>query len=84
MYLDVVKLRSHLLASLFLFEIEKSPGHTYVLVGVIKKTTTAGFEPARAKHNGLAIHRLNHSATLSLVLLGRERKRVDINYLQVP
>lgn len=29
-------------------------------------STTAGFEPARAKHNGLAIHRLNHSATLSL------------------
>ena len=25
-----------------------------------------GFEPTRAEHNGLAVHRLNHSATLSL------------------
>ncbi len=24
-----------------------------------------GFEPTRAEHNGLAIHRLNHSATSS-------------------
>ena len=24
-----------------------------------------GFEPTRAEHNGLAVHRLNHSATLS-------------------
>ena len=24
-----------------------------------------GFEPMRAEHNGLAVHRLNHSATLS-------------------
>ena len=28
-------------------------------------TTRMGFEPTRAEHNGLAIHRLNHSATLS-------------------
>ena len=35
----------------------------------LKKTTVAGFEPARTKYNGLAIHRLNHSATLSTVLL---------------
>ena len=26
---------------------------------------TAGFEPARAEPNGLAVHRLNHSATSS-------------------
>ncbi|CAK7309257.1 hypothetical protein VULLAG_LOCUS14570 [Vulpes lagopus] len=26
-----------------------------------------GFEPTRAKHNGLAVHRLNHSATSSHV-----------------
>ena len=26
-----------------------------------KDTTTAGLEPARAKHNGLAVHLLNHS-----------------------
>ena len=25
-----------------------------------------GFEPTRAEHNGLAVHRLNHSATSSL------------------
>ena len=30
-----------------------------------KIATMAGFEPARSKSNGLAIHRLNHSATLS-------------------
>jgi hypothetical protein len=24
-----------------------------------------GFEPTRAEHNGLAVHRLNHSATAS-------------------
>lgn len=27
-----------------------------------------GFEPTRAEHNGLAVHRLNHSATSSAVL----------------
>ena len=30
-----------------------------------KMTTRMGFEPTRAEHNGLAVHRLNHSATLS-------------------
>ena len=25
-----------------------------------------GFEPTRAEHNGLAVHRLNHSATSSI------------------
>ena len=30
----------------------------------------AGFEPARTKYNGLAIHRLNHSATVSVVVQG--------------
>ena len=29
------------------------------------RTTRMGFEPMRAEHNGLAIHRLNHSATSS-------------------
>ena len=28
--------------------------------------TRMGFEPTRAEHNGLAVHRLNHSATSSL------------------
>ena len=27
-----------------------------------------GFEPTRAEHNGLAVHRLNHSATSSHVV----------------
>ena len=31
------------------------------------RTTRMGFEPTRAKHNGLAVHRLNHSATSSHV-----------------
>src|SRR4029434_6115734 len=30
-----------------------------------KTTTRMGFEPTRAEHNGLAVHRLNHSATSS-------------------
>ena len=30
-----------------------------------QKSTRMGFEPMRAEHNGLAVHRLNHSATLS-------------------
>lgn len=29
------------------------------------RPTRMGFEPTRAKHNGLAVHRLNHSATSS-------------------
>ena len=31
--------------------------------------TRMGFEPTRAKHNGLAVHRLNHSATSSVWLM---------------
>ena len=33
--------------------------------GKKKNTTRMGFEPTRAEHNGLAVHRLNHSATSS-------------------
>ncbi len=33
-----------------------------------KNTTRMGFEPTRAEHNGLAVHRLNHSATSSAEL----------------
>ena len=32
-----------------------------------KKTTRMGFEPTRAEHIGLAVQRLNHSATSSLM-----------------
>ena len=31
-----------------------------------KKTTRMGFEPTRAEHIGLAVQRLNHSATSSV------------------
>ena len=34
----------------------------------IQKTITAGFEPTRAEPSGFRVHRLNHSATLSLVM----------------
>ena len=37
-------------------------------VGKVEKkklSTRMGFEPTRAEHNGLAVHRLNHSATSS-------------------
>ena len=36
---------------------------TYILRA--KMPTRMGFEPTRAEHNGLAVHRLNHSATSS-------------------
>ena len=32
----------------------------------IKKTTKMGFEPTQAETNGLAVHRLNHTAILSV------------------
>ena len=35
------------------------------IVMVLRDTTSAGFEPARAEPNGLAVHRLNLSATSS-------------------
>ena len=34
-----------------------------------KKSTRMGFEPTRAEPNGLAVHRLNHSATSSGAVL---------------
>ena len=37
----------------------------YCSLAKIKRTTEMGFEPTRAEHNGLAVHRLNHSATPS-------------------
>ena len=35
---------------------------------ILQNSTRVGFEPTRAKHNGLAVHRLNHSATSSNLL----------------
>ena len=41
--------------------------------GLIKYPTRMGFEPTRAEPNGLAVHRLNHSATSSCVSLEYDR-----------
>ncbi len=38
-----------------------------------------GFEPTRAEHNGLAVHRLNHSATSSAH--NRKKKSTIISLL---
>ena len=35
-------------------------------------TTTTGFEPARVEPNGFQVHRLNHSATLSIIRSHRD------------
>ena len=43
----------------------------------IQKTTTAGFEPTLPKGNCLAGNRLNHSATLSSIILYRQ----EIHYI---
>ena len=34
-----------------------------------KNPTLAGFEPAREDPNGFQVHRLNHSATMSFLIL---------------
>ena len=45
---------------------KKSQYSVYISLGQRgKKATKVGFEPTRAEHNGLAVHRLNHSATSS-------------------
>ena len=47
----------------------------------VKKTTTAGFEPTLPKGNCLAGNRLNHSATLSsIILYRREFHYIDCQY----
>ena len=40
----------------------------FYLFAIIKDSTPAGFEPARAKPNRFLIYRLNHSATVSKLL----------------
>ena len=48
-------------------------------------TTRMGFEPTRAEHNGLAVHRLNHSATLSRLVINAKRSVLfddSTNHLQ--
>ena len=41
-------------------------------------TTPKGFEPSRAEHNGLAVHRLNHSATVSRWHKWRLRDKITL------
>ncbi len=44
-----------------------------------KHSTRKGFEPSRAKPNGLAVHRLNHSATSSYFNSHLSSNRLDSN-----
>ena len=46
---------------------EKFCVHSALAKTVITLTTRMGFEPTRAEHIGLAVQRLNHSATSSVV-----------------
>ena len=41
-------------------------------------STRMGFEPMRAEHNGLAVHRLNHSATLSAQFFLTTKRPPDV------
>ena len=47
-----------------------------------KNSTVMGFEPTRAEHIGLAVQRLNHSATQSLCREEKKNKfqEIDKNY----
>ena len=38
-------------------------------ISVLKTSTRVGFEPTRGDPNGLAVHRLNHSATSSSIYI---------------
>ena len=42
-----------------------------------------GFEPTRAEHIGLAVQRLNHSATSSALIVFSKSFRVDKKLLQI-
>ena len=39
-----------------------------------------GFEPTRAEPNGLAVHRLNHSATSSHITVENKNKKNILNH----
>ena len=43
-----------------------------------------GFEPTRAEHNGLAVHRLNHSATLSTYLQDLTTQALTSTHTHIP
>ena len=47
--------------------------HIVLHIALQKKyfSTRMGFEPTRAEHNGLAVHRLNHSATSSYTTISK-------------
>lgn len=72
-------MRPILRAVLFNLQLRRG-GTRKIKTDLPRKTrpTRMGFEPTRAKHNGLAVHRLNHSATsstgarLSIFSLGSE------------
>ena len=54
------------------------PNHASFCEMKSKKTSTRmGFEPTRAEHNGLAVHRLNHSATLSYTSVAVQRETLQ-------
>lgn len=49
--------------------LDDKQDHGSILMWQLKVKSLAtrmGFEPTRAEHNGLAVHRLNHSATSSM------------------
>ena len=84
---------SHIQSYWDCFKIEPNPTSVYTYQ-LSKSSTRMGFEPTRAEPNGLAVHRLNHSATsswanvwlaLSLVLktdLNEWIDRIEVNIRQ--
>ena len=64
-----------------IYNIPKRHCHNTTRYHTVKKTTTAGFEPTLPKGNCLAGNRLNHSATLSsIILYRREIHYIDWQY----
>ena len=64
-----------------IYNIPKRHCHNTTRYNTVKKTTTAGFEPTLPKGNCLAGNRLNHSATLSSIILYRpEIHYIDCQY----
>ena len=64
-----------------IYNIPKRHCHNTTRYHTVKKTTTAGFEPTLPKGNCLAGNRLNHSATLSSIILYRQEFHyIDCQY----
>ena len=67
LYFEIIPIYFIILLFPFLFKPTFSQALQYKLnVIIIKLTTRMGFEPTRGDPNGLAVHRLNHSATSSV------------------